>query len=101
MEKKIPLPKNVYAKLEKAAKAEGLTPDEKASQIILKKTKSKAKEPTKSEEKKAAFPVKAFVNPWSFIHLKADVLAAFETAKGQKTPITVDLKDGSLIIKKA
>ena len=87
--------------MEKKAKAEGLTPDEKASQIILKKTKGKAKEPAKSEEKKATFPVKAFVNPWGFIHLKADVLAAFGAPKRQKTPITIDFKEGTLIIRKA
>jgi hypothetical protein len=36
--RKIPLPADVHAKLEKAAKIKGLTPDELASKIILEKS---------------------------------------------------------------
>lgn len=53
------------------------------------------------ENSKVAFPVKALVNPWGFIHLKNGIAEAFGAQKGQKTPITIDLKDGNLIISKS
>ena len=62
-----------------------------------KKTK---KEKKAKESKTTDFPVKAFVNPWGFIHLSKEVLEAFCVGKGDKTPITIDIKDGDLIISK-
>ena len=63
-----------------------------------KKTKKekKAKGPST-----ASFPVKAFVNPWGFIHLSKEVLEAFGVEKGKKTDVTIDMNEGSLIIRKA
>ena len=35
------------------------------------------------------------------IHLNSKVAEAFGAIKGQKTPITIDLQEGALVIKKA
>lgn len=59
------------------------------------KKKRKAKEP-----KQAKFPVKGFINAYVFIHLSKQVLSAFGLTKGDKTPITIDLQDNILIVKK-
>jgi hypothetical protein len=66
------------------------------SEIKKAKKEKKAKEP-----KQAEFPVKAFVNAYGFIHLSKQILAAVGLSKGNKTPITIDLQDDSLTIKKA
>lgn len=61
----------------------------------------------KSSKKKAAkeptltFTAEGFVNKWGFIHLNSKVAEAFGATKGQKTPITIDLQEGALVIKKA
>lgn len=60
----------------------------------------------KSLKKKVAkeltltFPAEGFVNQWGFIHLNSKVAEEFGAIKGQKTPITIDLHEGTLIIKK-
>lgn len=63
-----------------------------------KKTK---KEKKVKEPKTTNFPVKAFVNKWGFIHLSKEVIEAFGVGKDEKTPITIDLQDNALIIRKA
>jgi len=42
-----------------------------------------------------------FINPWGFIHLKADVLERFGAVKGAKTFISIEEKEGTLVIRKA
>ncbi len=54
----------------------------------------------KAENSKVAFPVKAAINKWGFIHLSRDAVEAFGATKGEKTPITIDLHEGTLVIKK-
>jgi hypothetical protein len=64
--------------------------------------KPKAEEPTQPiEPKSMVLPVKGFVNAYGFIHLNGNLLEAFGGEKGKKTPITIDLKEGALIIRKA
>jgi len=64
--------------------------------------KQKPKQSTQTvESKSATFPVEGFVNSWGFIRLSQRVAEAFGTLQGQKTPITIDLQEGALIIKKA
>jgi hypothetical protein len=61
-----------------------------------------SKEKIATEKEPAlAFPTEGFVNKWGFIHLKSKVAEAFGAIKGQKTPITIDLQEGALVIKKA
>lgn len=62
---------------------------------------SKKKVATKTEEPTLTFPAEGFVNPWGFIRLNSKVAEAFGAIKGQKTPITIDLQEGALVIKKA
>jgi hypothetical protein len=59
----------------------------------------KTKKEKKAKEPK--FPVKAFVNAYGFIRLNKQVLAAVGLGKGDKTPITIDLQDNALIVRKA
>ena len=61
-----------------------------------------SKEKIATEKEPAlAFPTEGFVNKWGFIHLKSKVAEAFGAIKGQKTPITIDLQEDALVIKKA
>jgi hypothetical protein len=41
------------------------------------------------------------VNAYGFIHLSNGVAEAFGVQKGQKMPISIDFKDGNMIISKA
>jgi len=66
----------------------------------LVEAKKKTEKKTK-ENSKVAFPAQAFINQWGFIHLNQEAVEAFGAVKGQKTPITIDLNEGALIIKKA
>jgi len=54
----------------------------------------------KTEDPIPTFPAEGFVNPWGFIRLNSKVAEAFGAIKGQKTPITIDLQEGALVIKK-
>jgi len=59
----------------------------------------KPKEPTQAVESK--FPTEGKINKYGFVYLDNDVLAALGLSKGAEQRITVDLKDGNLIISKA
>jgi len=50
---------------------------------------------------KPTFPAEGMINAYGFIHLNNDVAEAFDAPKGRKTEITIDLKDGKLVISKA
>ena len=63
--------------------------------------KSLKKKVATKTEPALTFPAEGFVNKWGFIHLKGKVAEAFGATKGQKTPITIDLQEGALVIKKA
>jgi len=114
MEKKIPLKKEVHDKLEAQAKAEGKSPDELASEIVLEKATPETGEPAKKErkgksaEKKseaqketAVFPAKGMINAYGFLHLSNGVAEAFGAPRDKKTPIAIDFKEGALIIRKS
>jgi hypothetical protein len=98
LNKKIVLAKGTQEKLEAQAKAEGKTPDQLASEIVLDKTKGKSAE-KKSET--PVFPAKGMVNAYGFLHLSNGVAEAFGTSRGKKTPVIIDFKEGALIISKA
>ena len=71
--------------------------------------KHKSEQPKQTvEPKSATFPVKEFVNQWGFIHLNREALEAFGVKKTgdakkpyEKTNLTIDLLEGTLILKKA
>lgn len=94
--------KNVY---DPAKKAHILEPE---PQNAVEKPKreekpksSKPKETEQPESKSAQFPVQSKINAYAFVHLSSDVQEAFGYTKGKEMPITIDLKDGKLIISKA
>jgi len=100
----------VYEKLEEHAKVGGKSPDEKASEIVVKKATEKPVKKKGAEKAavqkeitadKPVFPVQAEINTYGFIHLNQKVAESFDVPKGKKTPITIGFKDGSLIISKA
>jgi len=65
------------------------------------KPKEKPKEPEKEKPQGVTFPIQAKVNKYAFIFLSSDIQEAWGIEKGKEYPISVDLKDGALIIKKA
>ena len=65
------------------------------------KPKVKEKAKVEPQPKTQTFPAKGAVNAYGFIHLSNGIAEAFGVFRGQKTPITIDLQEGVLIIKKA
>jgi len=104
------LKKEAHDQLEAQAKSVGKTPDEMAPETVIKKTTAetgapaKKKRKSKSTEKKsetAVFPAKGVINAYSFLRLSNGVAEAFGVPRGKKTPVTIDFKDGNLIISRA
>jgi len=91
--RKIPLPEKTYKALEKKAKAEGKTPDEKAAEIVEQKAKAK---PEKSE----VFPADAKINDYGFLGFKKSWLEALGWKKGMALKIEKNA-DGSITLRKA
>jgi hypothetical protein len=90
--RKIPLPEKTYKALEKKAKAEGKTSDQKAAEIVEKKAKS-------------PFPTDAEINPYGFLHFKKQWLdyLGWQIVKGEKgCPLKItENADGSITLRKA
>jgi outer membrane biosynthesis protein TonB len=89
--------KEVY-NLEKdreAAKMEEKEPKPESKVEEKPKKSAKSKEEPKTKEKTA------YVNAYGFIHLSTEQAEAFGVEKGKKTPITMEFKEGALIIRKA
>jgi hypothetical protein len=63
------------------------------------KPKAEPKQP--AEPKSAVFPAEGKLNKYGFVYLNDDVLMAwFGHGKGAEQRISIDLKDGNLIIRK-
>jgi len=69
--------------------------------LTAEKPKVKEKAKVDVQPKTQTFPAKGSVNAYGFIHLSNGIAEAFGAKKDVKTPITIDLKDGNLIISKA
>ena len=65
------------------------------------KTAKSRKPKEQSVEPQSVFPHEGFVNPYGFIHLSNGVAEAFGAKKDVKTTISIDFKEGNLIISKA
>jgi len=77
---------------------EASTPKEEAQKP---KKEKKPKEPKQAVEPKSAlFPAEAKINKYGFIFISSDIADAFGYTKGQEMRISIDFKDGALIIKK-
>ena len=94
-DKKIPLPEKTYKALEKKAKAEGKTPDEKAAEIIEQKAKLKPK-----PEKTSPFPADGRINDYNFLHFKTGWLKNLGWSNGMALKIEKNA-DGSITLRKA
>jgi len=90
-DKKVPLPEKTYQALEKKAKKEGKTPDERAKEII--------EEKTKSEEKTSPFPTDARINDYGFLGFKTRWLKDLGWTKGMHLKIEKNA-DGSITLRK-
>jgi hypothetical protein len=86
MDKKIPLSEKTYEALEKKAKAEGKTPDQKATEIV----KEKAKSP---------FPANAEINDYGFLHFRKAWLEDLDWKNGMALKIEKNT-DGSMTLRK-
>ena len=78
-------------------------PDLEKPKIERQKTakSTKPKEPKQPiEPKSAKFPVEAKVNRYGFVYLDGDILAAWGLSKGTIQRLSIDLKEGALIIRK-
>jgi hypothetical protein len=93
-DKKVPLPEKAYKALEKKAKAEGKTPDQKAAEIV----EAKAKE--KPEGKTSPFPADAQINDYGFLHFKKSWLEDLGWSNGMALKIEKNA-DGSITLRKA
>jgi hypothetical protein len=91
--RKIPLPEKTYKALEKKAKAEGKTPDEKAAEIVEQKAKAKKTETS-------TFPADARINDYNFLHFKTGWLENLGWSKGMALKIEKNA-DGSVTLRKA
>ena len=75
-DKKVPLPEKTYQALEKKAKAEGKTPDDKAKEIIEEKTKPKTE-------------FKGKVNKYAFLHIEKRLYEALGWEKGEDIAVKI------------
>ncbi len=73
-DKKIPLPKKTYSALERKAKAEGKTPDQKAAEII---------------EQKAKDVFEGKVNKYGFLHFSKDIMETLGWQKGEDIKVKI------------
>jgi hypothetical protein len=85
-DKKIKLPQKTHEALEKKAKAEGKTPDQKAAEIIEEKAKS-------------PFPADAQINDYGFLHFKKAWLESLGWSNGMALKIEKNV-DGSITLRK-
>jgi len=89
--KKIVLPEKTYVALEKKAKAEGETPDEKAAEIVERKAKA--------EPATVDFPADCRINDYGFLGFKVGWLSALGWHKGMSLKIEKNA-DGSITLRK-
>ena len=75
-DKKVPLPEKTYQALEKKAKAEGKTPDEKAKEIIEEKTKPKTE-------------FKGKINKYGFLHIERGLYESLGWKKGEDIAVKI------------
>ena len=101
MDKKIQLTKEVHDKLKEKAEAEGTTPDELAAKIVTEKSGKSAEKRKPKADVEQNNQKSQFVNAYSFLRLKEDQLKTLGVVKGVKTPVKVEIREGTLVISKA
>jgi len=71
-----------------------------ATPKVKKTAKSRKTKEAKVEPTNPTFPAKGMVNAYGFIHISNGIAEAFGSPKGKKTDVTIDFKEGNLIISK-
>jgi hypothetical protein len=84
--RKIPLPEKTYKALEKKAKAEGKTPDQKAAEII---------------EQKAKDVFEGKINKYGFLHFSKDLMETLGWEKGVDIAIVITKTDKGIRVERA
>ena len=88
--RKIPLPEKTYKALEKKAKAEGKTVNEKAAEIIEKKAK---------ETEQTTFEGK--INKYGFLHFGKNLMETLGWQKGVDIGVKITKNDKGIIVERA
>ena len=89
-DKKIPLPEKTYKALEKKAKAEGKTPDQKAAEIIEKKAK---------EAVQTTF--EGNINKYGFLHFGKNLMETLGWKKGEDIAVRITKTDKGIAVERA
>lgn len=85
-DKKVPLPEKTYKALEKKAKAEGKTANEKAAEII---------------EQKAKDVFAAKINKYGFLHFSKELYEALGWAKGVDIAVKITRTANGIAVERA
>jgi hypothetical protein len=85
-DKKVPLPEKTYKALEKKAKAEGKTPDQKAAEII---------------EQKAKDVFEGKVNKYGFLHFSKDLMESLGWPKGEDIAVKITKTANGIAVERA
>lgn len=88
--RKIPLPEKTYKALEKKAKAEGKTPDQKAAEIV--ECKAGETEQTTFEGK---------INKYGFVHIKKALYEALGWTKGEDIKVKITKTSNGIAVERA
>jgi len=85
-DKKIPLPEKTYKALEKKAKAEGKTPNQKAAEII---------------EQKAKDVFEGKINKYGFLHVEKALYEALGWTKGEDIAVKITKTANGITVERA
>jgi hypothetical protein len=88
--RKIPLPEKTCKALEKKAKAEGKTPDQKAAEVIEKKAKETVQ--TTLEGK---------INKYGFLHFGKNLMETLGWKKGEDIAVKITKTDKGIAVERA
>jgi hypothetical protein len=89
-DRKIKLPEKTHEALEKKAKAEGKTPDQKAAEIVERKAR---------ETEQTAFEGK--INKYGFLHISKELYEALGWAKGEDIAVKITRTANSIAVERA
>jgi len=84
--RKIPLPEKTYKALEKKAKAEGKTANDKAAEII---------------EQKAKGVFKGKINKYGFLHFSKDLMESLGWTKGEDIAVKITKTANGITVERA
>ena len=89
-DRKIKLPEKTHEALEKKAKAEGKTPDEKAAEIVERKAR---------ETEQTTFEGK--INKYGFMHIEKALYEALGWAKGEDIAVKITKTANGITVERA